>query len=84
MKHLYAYIVEPINNRYTNNKKIGKVTSAIYSPRLEKNIALGMVSKEYSEINTEFSIEMNDNIVNAVVVSKPFYDPNKKITSKTL
>ena len=36
------------------------------------------------EIITEFSIEMNDNIVNSVVVSKPFYDPNKKITSKVL
>ena len=43
-----------------------------------------MVSKDYSEINTEFSIEMNDTIVNSVVVSKPFYDPNKKITSKVL
>ena len=67
-----------------NNKKIGKVTSAVYSPRLEKNIALGMVSKDYSEINTEFSIEINDTIVNSVVVSKPFYDPNKKIISKSL
>ena len=67
-----------------NNKKIGKVTSAVYSPRLKKNIALGMVSKDYSEINTEFSIEMNHTIVNSVVVSKPFYDPNKKIISKSL
>ena len=67
-----------------NNTKIGKVTSAVYSPRLKKNIALGMVSKDYSEINTEFSIEMNDTIVNSVVVSKPFYDPSKKITSKVL
>ena len=31
-----------------NNKKIGKVTSAVYSPRLKKNIALGMVSKAVS------------------------------------
>ena len=67
-----------------NNKKIGKVTSAVYSPRLEKNIALGMVSKDYSEVKTEFSIEINDTIVKAVVVSKPFYDPNKKIISKSL
>ena len=43
-----------------------------------------MVSKDYSEINTEFSIEMNHTIVNSVVVSKPFHDPNKKIISKTL
>ena len=41
-------------------------------------------SKDYSEINTEFNIEMNDTLVNSVVVSKPFYDPSKKITSKVL
>ena len=29
-----------------NNTNIGKVTSAIYSPRLKKNIALAMVSVE--------------------------------------
>ena len=23
MKHLHAYIIEPIDGRYTNNKKIG-------------------------------------------------------------
>ena len=26
MKHLYAYIVEPLNGRYNNKKKIGKTT----------------------------------------------------------
>ena len=67
-----------------NQKKIGKVTSAIYSPRLEKNIALGIVNKDYSSIDTELNIEMHNTIQNCVVVQKPFYDPNKKITSKIL
>ena len=30
-----------------NNKKIGKVTSAVYSPRLEKNIALAIIQQKY-------------------------------------
>ena len=30
-----------------NNEKIGQVTSAIYSPRIKKNIGLAMISKKY-------------------------------------
>ncbi len=61
--------------------KVGKVTSAVYSPRLEKTIALAMVAVEASEIGTELIVEMPDGRVNATVVEKPFYDPKKKITA---
>ena len=64
-----------------NDKVIGKVTSAIYSPRLEKNIALAMMSIEYSEIHTRLKIETPSGIKEAIIVNKPFYDPNKKITA---
>ena len=64
-----------------DNDKIGKVTSAIYSPRLKKNIALAMVSIKYSEIGTKLEVETNENTFEAVVVEKPFYDPKKKIAS---
>ena len=64
-----------------NNNKIGKVTSAVYSPRLKKNIALAMISIKYSEIGTKLDIETNENKYEAVVVEKPFYDPKKKIAS---
>jgi len=67
-----------------NNNNIGKVTSAVYSPRLEKNIALGMVNIDYTEINTLVEIDMLNNLNKAKVVEKPFYDPNKKITSTRL
>lgn len=61
-----------------NGKAIGKVTSAIYSPRLKKNIALAMVTIDNSENDTELMIQMNTNFVKATVVDKPFYDPKKK------
>jgi aminomethyltransferase len=61
---------------------VGKVTSAIYAPRLEKNIALAMVSIESANIGTQLQIEMGLEKVPAIVVEKPFYDPKKKITSK--
>ena len=67
-----------------NNNNIGKVTSAVYSPRLKKNIALGMVDIDHNEINTLFEIEILNNLYNSRVVEKPFYDPNKKITSTKL
>ena len=67
-----------------NNSNIGKVTSAVYSPRLKENIALGMVSIENSEIDNSFEIKMKESTNKAKVVLKPFYDPKKQITSKSL
>ena len=67
-----------------NDKQIGKITSAVYSPRLNKNIALGMIEIDHTEINTLFEIEILNDLYNARVVEKPFYDPNKKITSSNL
>ena len=64
-----------------DNKQIGKVTSAVYSPRLEKNIALAMINIEYSEIGTELDVKIGDKNFKSIVVEKPFYDPKKKIAS---
>lgn len=59
---------------------VGKVTSAVYSPRLKKNIALAMIATEFTEIGTTLGIRMRTDTVSARVVQKPFYDPKKKIT----
>ena len=67
-----------------NNKIIGKVTSAVYSPRLKKNIALAMISIEESEIGNNLDIEVMNKTVKSTIVEKPFYDPKKKITSAKL
>ena len=64
-----------------NNNEIGKVTSAVYSPRLKKNIALAMVNIKNSEIGTDLKVETNKGIFTAKIVEKPFYDPKKKIAS---
>src|SRR5215216_59805 len=39
---------------YDEGRHIGKVTSACYSPRLDKNIGFAMVPIEYSDLGTEF------------------------------
>jgi glycine cleavage system aminomethyltransferase T len=60
---------------------IGKVTSAIYSPRLRKNIALAMVSIDYAQLGVQFNINTPEGVFKATVVEKPFFDPKKKITN---
>ena len=61
--------------------RIGKVTSACCSPRLEKNIGFAMVPVDFADLGTEFEVERPDETTRAVVVEKPFIDP-KKTTAK--
>jgi len=67
-------------NLIYNNKIVGKITSAVYSPRLEQNIALAMVDIKYSNLNQKLIVNDGNSEFNAVVVNKPFYDPNKNLT----
>ncbi|GGO81779.1 glycine cleavage system protein T [Marinobacterium nitratireducens] len=60
---------------------VGRVTSAVFSPRLEKNIALAMVSAEFADLGTTFEVEMPDGKRAATVVERPFFDPNKKLAA---
>jgi glycine cleavage system aminomethyltransferase T len=60
---------------------IGKVTSAIYSPRLENNIALAMIASEYASLGTQLTVLTKAGARSATVVERPFYDPNKKIAA---
>ncbi|MBI01121.1 MAG: glycine cleavage system protein T [Chloroflexi bacterium] len=60
---------------------VGKVTSAIYSPRLEKNIALAMVRIGFDNIGQKLEVTTSRGIVPAIVVQKPFFDPKKKIAT---
>jgi len=66
---------------FKNGKKIGKVTSAVYSPRLKKNIALAMVEVDHSIIGNNLKVFTSDKEINSTVIEKPFYDPKKKIAS---
>ncbi|HYQ82667.1 MAG TPA: glycine cleavage T C-terminal barrel domain-containing protein, partial [Rubrobacter sp.] len=53
----------------------GKVTSACYSPRLEKNIGFAMVPIEYSEIGIELEVERPEETVSATVADRVFFKP---------
>jgi len=57
--------------------EIGRVTSATYSPRLERNIGYAMVPIAYEGLGTELVVETQHGRHAAGVVEKPFIDPSK-------
>ncbi len=68
----------PVTN---DDATIGKVTSAIYSPRLEQNIALAIVSVDFAQIDTEVEVVTGSGPIRATVVDRPFFDPTKTLTT---
>jgi glycine cleavage system aminomethyltransferase T len=63
---------------------VGRITSACWSPRLEKNIGFAMVPVEHSELGTGLEVERPEGIVEATVVEKPFIDPKKETPKQEL
>jgi aminomethyltransferase len=55
-----------------NEKEVGYITSAIFSPRLQANIALGYVRREHNQIGTELIVQSGEKRVSARVVALPF------------
>jgi glycine cleavage system aminomethyltransferase T len=58
---------------------IGKVTSAIYSPRLERNIGYCWLPAAMARNGTQVRIETEWGTRTATVVAMPFVDPEKRI-----
>jgi glycine cleavage system aminomethyltransferase T len=61
-------------------RTIGRITSAIYSPRLKKNIGYAMVPTQQAELGTRLTVSIPEaGEREATVVPKPFVDPEKAI-----
>ena len=58
---------------------IGEITSAVYSPRLKKNIGYAMVPIDYAALGTKLAVEAPERQREAEVVTTPFVDPAKAI-----
>jgi glycine cleavage system aminomethyltransferase T len=56
-------------------RQVGKVTSACYSPRLDRNIGYAMVPVEHAELGTELEIERPGETVSGIVADRVFYKP---------
>jgi aminomethyltransferase len=57
----------------------GAISSAVYSPDLDKNIAMAMVGIECSQPGTELSVELDHGRVAATVTRMPFIDNRSKV-----
>ena len=60
-------------------REIGRVTSAIYSPRLERNIGFAWLPVERSTLGERVTVETEWGARTGTVVEMPFFDPSKQI-----
>ena len=65
----------PIRN--SDNNKIGRVSRAFFSPRLQKNIGLGIVDIDYADEFTKFFVSTPHGDLESVVVSMPWFEAEK-------
>ena len=62
-----------------DGKTVGKITSAIYSPRLKKNIGYAIVPVKHAKLGTSLRVMHPGGPREATVVTRPFIDPKKDI-----
>jgi glycine cleavage system aminomethyltransferase T len=63
----------------SDGREVGRVTSALYSPRLERNIGYCWVPSDLSTHGTALTVETPAGDAEATVVPIPFVDPSKEI-----
>jgi len=61
-----------------DDQPVGTITSAVYSPDLEKNITFAMVAVEFSEVGTQLVVDLGDEKVSATITHLPFIDNRQK------
>lgn len=75
-------MIEPFGVHVPGGLRIGEVTSACHSPRLDRNIGYAMVPLAYAEQGTELVVDTQHGRQDAIVVPKPFLDPGKEIPKR--
>ena len=66
-------IGQPLPVLSNENKKIGQITSGIYSPRIKKNIGLSMILKDYWEVGENIIVQMlNGEKKSGTITTLPF------------
>ncbi|MDR3199582.1 MAG: glycine cleavage system aminomethyltransferase GcvT [Planctomycetaceae bacterium] len=64
------------NGLFCKRKEIGQITSGIFSPMFQKNIAMGYVPYEFSQPGQVLNVKIRDKICKARVVPAPQPKPN--------
>jgi aminomethyltransferase len=61
---------------------IGKVTSAVHSPRLRQNIALAMITAEHAVVGEKVEVGLGNRLARSEIVERPFFDPRKSLATE--
>jgi aminomethyltransferase len=64
---------------HADGARVGEVTTALWSPRLEKNIGYAWLPVERADHGSRAQVTTPDGEREATVVPKPFIDPDKEI-----
>jgi aminomethyltransferase len=79
--------IEGSNTRFwpllAGDTEVGSITSAVYSPRLERNIALALVSVDWSGKGSKLLARCVSGDHVATVVEVPFIDPQKRLAKSS-
>jgi aminomethyltransferase len=54
--------------------QVGEITSAVYSPDLDENIAYALVSIESSDVGKQVVVDMDGELIEATITKIPFID----------
>jgi aminomethyltransferase len=61
-------------------RSVGRMTSWVYSPRLQRNIGFAMLELACTGLGTEITVHGDDGEHRARVVETPFVDPQRKLS----
>src|SRR5215210_5735745 len=67
-----------------DGSQVGQVSSAFWSPRLEKNIGYALVPIELADLGSGLTVRMETGEFEATVIEKPFIDPRKETVKADL
>jgi glycine cleavage system aminomethyltransferase T len=74
----FSQQTEPWTIEY-NGQPVGAITSAVYSPDLDKNIALAMVKTECADVGTQLTVDMGQEEARASIIPLPFIDNRARV-----
>ena len=69
---------------YAGDARVGEMTSAVHSPRLEQNIGFALMAMEWADAAGGLSVETAEGSRNLTFADMPFIDPGKRIPRAAL
>ncbi|MGC6412989.1 MAG: glycine cleavage T C-terminal barrel domain-containing protein [Candidatus Puniceispirillaceae bacterium] len=69
---------------YCGDRQVGEMTSAVHSPRLERNIGFVLMQTDFAKSENSFTVQTAEGLRPLTLTDMPFIDPDKKIPRAAL